>query len=72
MTEKEYIKRIGKRIEEKREAINMSREEFSKKAKLTRMHLYRIEIGANAASITTLRRIAKELGVNVSELINVE
>ena len=72
MTEKEFIKLIGEKIEQKRTALGLSREALGQKSELTRMHIYRIEKGEHAMGIGILRRIAKALEVSVTELINVE
>jgi transcriptional regulator with XRE-family HTH domain len=70
MTEKEYLKRLGKRITSKREALGLSREVFAQQIKLTRMHLYRIENGNTHTTITVLRRIAIALEMNLGELVS--
>lgn len=72
MTEKEYLKRLGKHITEKRESAGLSREELGIRVKLTRMHIYRIEEGKSPTNIITLRRISKELGLSVGELVTVK
>jgi transcriptional regulator with XRE-family HTH domain len=72
MTEKEYLKRLGKRISEKREALGLSREELADRVKLTRMHVYRIEQGENPTNIISLRRIAEELSIPLSTLVNIK
>lgn len=70
MTEKKYLKLLGERILEKREALGLSREELAEKVELTRMHIYRIENGENPTTILVLRRIAKTFGISPNELIS--
>lgn len=70
MTEKEYIKRLGEKIQKKREELELSRELLAERAKLTRMHIYRIENAETRATITALRRIAKEFNVPLGELVS--
>jgi ribosome-binding protein aMBF1 (putative translation factor) len=72
MTEKEYLKALGKKIMERREKLELSREELAEKIKLSRMHIYRIEDGENKTNILVLRRIAKVFGTSVGELVNNE
>ena len=69
MTEKEYLKRLGKKISEKREAMGISVIELAKEIELSKVHVYRIEGGENPTSIIVLRRIAKVLETNIGELV---
>ena len=71
MTEKEYLKQLGERISKGREEKGLSGEALAEKVKLTRMHVYRIEKGRHPTSIIILRRISKELGISLKELINI-
>lgn len=66
--DKIYLKLLGGRISERREALKYGKEEFAKKVGLTRMHLYRIEDGQHAVAITILKKIAKELKMPLGEL----
>lgn len=66
--DKIYLKLLGARISERREALKYGKEEFAKKVGLTRMHLYRIEDGQHAVAITILKKIAKELKMPLGEL----
>jgi transcriptional regulator with XRE-family HTH domain len=69
MTDKEYQRRLGKRISEKRKALDLSREEFAEKVKLSRMQIYRIEEGESLPTIIALLRMAKVCGVTINELV---
>ena len=71
MTEKEYLKKLGKKVLEKREALGLSREELAAKIKLSRMHIYRIEDGENKTNILILRRISKVFEMDLGELVNI-
>ena len=74
MTDKIFIQKLGKKIETFRESIGITRQEFAKKVGISRMQMYRIETG-NAEgnpSILVLRKIAKELGISVSELVDIK
>ena len=67
----EYLKKLGKKVLEKREALGLSREELAAKIKLSRMHIYRIEDGENKTNILILRRISKVFEMDLGELVNI-
>jgi transcriptional regulator with XRE-family HTH domain len=67
--EKQYLKLLGERIAEKRHAKGFSVQDFADKVGIARAHVYRIENGEHSPSITILRKIAKELGIVLSEII---
>lgn len=72
MTDEAYLKKLGESICKKREALELSREQFAEKVKIARMHVYRIERGENPTTITVLRRIAKTLNVSLGELVDLK
>lgn len=72
MEENEYLKKLGKRITEKREASGISITELGRKVELSRTQLYRIEAGESPSNIIYLRRIASELGISISNLVKVD
>lgn len=67
--EAKYLVDLGKRITKLREAAGLSVQELADKIEVSRMHIYRIERGENAASIIVLRRIAEAVGVEISNII---
>lgn len=66
------LKRLGKRISEKRESLGLSGEVLAERVSLSRMHIHRIEKGTNPTNVIYLRRIADELGISLSELVKIE
>jgi len=68
--EAKYLVDLGKRITKLREAAGLSVQELADKVEVSRMHIYRIERGENAASIIVLRRIADALGFGLSDILN--
>lgn len=61
---------IGDKIRAIRKEKNLKQGELAKKLKMTSAQLCRIEGAKNAPSIKTLARIAKALGVSLSELMS--
>lgn len=70
MTEKQFLKTIGKKIKHLREAQGVSVQDLAEMVQISRMQLYRIEDGENPTSILILRRISKELGIELSKLVD--
>ena len=68
--EAKYLVDLGKRITKHREAAGLSVQELADKVEVSRMHIYRIERGENAASIIVLRRIADAIDIKLNELIS--
>jgi len=62
-------RQMGTRIRKLREARNVSQVDLARRAKVTREHLNRLEAGRYDPSVGTLQRIAKALGVSVTELL---
>jgi DNA-binding XRE family transcriptional regulator len=67
-----YLKLLGEEISRRRKSAMLTKKALADKTKLTRMHIYRIENGEHAASITILRRIAAALDTSLSDLVNVK
>jgi transcriptional regulator with XRE-family HTH domain len=63
-------RQIGKRLKERREGLGLTREQLAKKAKVTTAYVSMLEAGKRKnPSLPVLRRLAKELGVPVTELL---
>ena len=62
--------RIGRRIRQERLRRNLTLEQVANRAGMHSSGLSQIELGKNAASIASLVRIAKALGVRVSMLLS--
>ena len=61
---------LGIKIKALRKAKNLKQRELAKKLRMTSAQLCRIESSKNAPSIKTLARIAKALGLSLSELMD--
>lgn len=69
MKDETFLKRLGERIAALREEKSISQMEMARRLETGNNQIRRIEKGLTSASILTLRRISKELGVSISELI---
>lgn len=65
----EEIKSIGKRIRNKREQQNLSREKFSEMANISSQFLADIETGKKGMTVSTLKKICDALCVSTDEII---
>jgi transcriptional regulator with XRE-family HTH domain len=62
--------RIGKVLKGRREALELTREQLAKRAKVTTAYVSMIEAGKRKnPSLAVLQRLAKALGVPVTELL---
>jgi transcriptional regulator with XRE-family HTH domain len=60
--------KVGKRIREIREKIEMSQKDLAYSSDLDRSYIASVENGQRNISIVNLEKIAKSLGVTLSEL----
>ncbi len=60
---------LGVNIRRRREARGLTQAVLAKRAKLHRVSLAKIETGAMLPRLTTLARLARALGVPVTELL---
>jgi transcriptional regulator with XRE-family HTH domain len=60
---------MGARIKRLRVAKGLSQGELAGRAKIAREHLNRLEAGRYDPAVGTLQRIARALGVSVTELL---
>lgn len=67
--EEKYILKLGKRVTKLREESGLSIQELAERANLTRMSIYQVESGMRVSSILVLRRVAKAMGIKLSELV---
>ena len=72
MTEKQYLKALGKKITHFRESQGVSVQDLAQMIDISRMQLYRIEDGENPTSILVLRRISIALNIEIEELVNIK
>ena len=63
-------RRIGVKIRTLRDARGMTQAELAKKARVTQSHVSMLEAGARMRpSIQTIQKLARALGVSVTELL---
>jgi transcriptional regulator with XRE-family HTH domain len=60
--------KVGKRIREIREKVNMSQKDLAYSSDLDRSYIASVENGQRNISIVNLEKIANSLGVTLSEL----
>ncbi len=64
-----YSKRLGMKLKRLRLAKEWSQERLAKKARISRVYLGQLEAGAKSPTVRTLQRLARALGVKVTELV---
>lgn len=69
MTDEEFLKKVGERIRERRKLLGLSQDKLAESVGLNRTAITRIEGGGINFTIKLIRKIAKEIGVEVSELL---
>jgi transcriptional regulator with XRE-family HTH domain len=67
--DEKYLIALGDAIFTRRKITGLTQEQFAKKIGLTKTHMSRIERGHVATSIIVLRKIAKELRVDIVEIL---
>ena len=65
-----YRKIFGETIRTRRKALDMSQEKLAEKAELHHNYIGEIERGEKAATIDTIMKIAKALGVRAGDLFS--
>ena len=60
--------KVGKRIRELRAKTGLSQEKFAAKIEMDRTYFASVELGKRNVAIVNLEKIAKGLGVTLSEL----
>lgn len=60
---------MGKRIETLRKKLNLSRQQLAERADVSREYIRKLEGGGYDPTVGTLQRIAKALGVSLTELL---
>jgi transcriptional regulator with XRE-family HTH domain len=59
---------FGRNVRKRREARDLTQESLAEKAELDRTYISDVERGARNVSILSIARIAKALGMSISEL----
>jgi XRE family aerobic/anaerobic benzoate catabolism transcriptional regulator len=65
-----YLSRLGERVRTLRDRRGMSRKALAKQSNVSERYLARLESGEGNCSIVLLRRIARAIGVPVTELVD--
>ncbi|WP_306330600.1 helix-turn-helix domain-containing protein [Bradyrhizobium japonicum] len=60
---------VARNLRRLRHERNLSQEELSFQAKVDRSYISQLETGVYSASVTMLAKLAKALGVEISELL---
>ena len=68
--DQDFLRDIGFRIREKRQAMGLSQEDLGEKADLHRTYIGAIERGERNISILNLRQIAKSLRIPIAQLMD--
>ena len=65
-----YLKKIGADIRRARTAKNIKQETLGKKVALSKSEISRIENGKRETKLVTLKKIALEIGISASSLLD--
>jgi len=69
VTDDEYLIKLGENIAKKRLEAGFNQSQFALRCDMERQNLRRIEKGTKNVQALTLRRLARELGIEVWELV---
>ncbi len=69
---KELLKRIGKKIYDRRKEKNLTQEQLADLLGMTASGFAKIERGASNISVSRIAEIAKKLETDMNDLINIE
>jgi transcriptional regulator with XRE-family HTH domain len=72
MTEKVLLKKIGSRIKQIRTDKGISQQQLAADLDYEKSNMSRLESGTLNPHIATLYKVARALGITLSELLNVE
>lgn len=70
MNKSEFLQKLGYKIRILRDTKKLSQEKVSEISQIDRGHIGTIERGEVDARISTLKQIADDLGVDITELFN--
>jgi transcriptional regulator with XRE-family HTH domain len=65
----EIVRQFGIRLRETRISVGMTQAELATKSGVTSVHVWRLEAGGSAPGIDLVERLAKTLGVSMSNLL---
>ena len=63
------LQRLGRAIRQARRELKLSQEDFAERADIHRTYVGMIELGKVNVSLENISRVARALGVRVSELV---
>lgn len=69
---KKYLKSLGERIVVLRKGLGLTQVQLAERLGTEHAQIGRLERGETNSTIIILRRIAKELGISVSELVDID
>jgi len=70
VTDDEYLVQLGQHIARKRQEAGFNQSQFALRCDMDRQNMSRLEKGKKNLQVITLRRLAKELGIEVKELLD--
>src|SRR5665213_3740563 len=65
-----YLRRLGERVRTLRNQRGMTRKALAQHAKVSERYLAQMEVGKGNCSIVLLRRIARAIGLPVTQLVH--
>jgi transcriptional regulator with XRE-family HTH domain len=65
----QFLKLLGDRVRQRRLGLGISQEAFANKCGVHRTYIGKVERGEQNVSMGSLERIAKGLGVRISQLV---
>jgi XRE family transcriptional regulator, regulator of sulfur utilization len=63
-------RRIGRKLKQARQATGLSQTELATKAGVSRAYVFRLEAGGADPTVGILQKLAKALGVPVTDLLS--
>ena len=70
MTDSSFLKRLGRAVQRRRDALNISQEELADRAGCHRNYIGLVERGERNPTVLKLRDICAALKITVSDLMN--
>ena len=67
-----FNRKVGEKIKDLRRDKNLSQEQFALEANIDRTHVSYLETSRSDPTLSTLFKVAKALGMSVSELLEVD
>ncbi len=62
--------KVGRRVKALREQRGLSQTALARRARISKMQLYRVETDRSSPVLRTLERVARALGVKVRDLLD--